>query len=126
MNKYFAIGRLGQDPELRFLDSGSCVVNFSLAVSERAKRGGQWVDDVVWIKCEAWGKLASDVIGQYCRKGDQIAIEGKLKAINWKDRQTGQDRRELVVNVGNVTLLGAKGQGQQDGSRPMDQYEDEF
>ena len=77
MNNVNLLGRFGKDPELRFFEGSggqNAVAKFSLAVDERVKRDGQWVKQPVWVNCEAWGKLASDVIGKYCQKGTQVAI----------------------------------------------------
>ncbi len=136
MNNVNLLGRLGQDPELRYFESGSCRASFSLAVDDRVKRNGQWVKQPIWVSCEAWGKLASDVIAQYCRKGSQVAVSGKLKVESWQDKNTGANRQRMLVNVQNLHMTGSKdGQGQPrppapqgqsvpvDG-RPMDSYAD--
>ena len=120
MNNVNLLGRFGQDPELRFFDSGNCRINFSLAVDDRVKRDGEWVKQPVWINCEAWGKLASDVIAQYCRKGSQVAITGKLKIESWQDKQTGANRSRMLVSVQNLHMTGNK-EGNQRPPAPQQQ-----
>ena len=114
MNNVNLLGRFGQDPELRYFESGSCRVSFWLAVDDTVKRDGQWVKQPVWIKCEAWGKLASDVIAQYCRKGSQVAVSGKLKVENWQDKATGANRSKTLVNVQKLHMTDSK----QDNGQP--------
>lgn len=139
MNNVSLLGRLGRDPELRFFDSGSCKARFSLAVDNRVKRDGEWVKEATWVECEAWGKLASDVIAEYCRKGTQVAVSGSLKVEQWTDAATGNKRSKMLVNVQSVFMTGSKdsAQGGQSrppapqsqsvpgyDSRPMDSYQD--
>ncbi|MGD1852768.1 MAG: single-stranded DNA-binding protein [Leptolyngbyaceae cyanobacterium] len=140
MNNVNLLGRFGKDPELRFFEGSggqNAVAKFSLAVDERVKRDGQWVKQPVWVNCEAWGKLASDVIGKYCQKGTQVAITGKLKVEKWQDRNTGDNRQKMIVNVQGLDLVGSKdNQGQSrppasqaqsasyDDGPPIDSYQD--
>lgn len=117
MNNVSLLGRFGQDPELRYFESGSCKARFSLAVDNRVKRNNEWVKEAIWIDCEAWGSLASDVICKYCLKGTQVAISGSLKKEKWVDKVTGESRSKMLVNVQNLTLTGTK-EGSQGQSRP--------
>ncbi|HVK07807.1 MAG TPA: single-stranded DNA-binding protein [Gemmataceae bacterium] len=121
LNKVMFIGRLTRDPESRTFANGGKVTKFGFAVTNRRKNSqtGQWEDEPMFIDCEAYnrgdtGKLA-DTVEQYCRKGGQIFVEGKLHLDQWDDKTTGQKRskHKLVVEV--MQLLDGKPQGGQDG-----------
>jgi single-strand DNA-binding protein len=73
VNKLILIGRLGQDPELRTTQTGKTVCNFTLATSE--KYDGK--ETTEWHKIIAWGK-PGEIIYQHSRKGDQLALSGKV------------------------------------------------
>lgn len=89
LNKVQLIGRLGKDPEVRHLDSGLTVSNFSIATSESyTNKQGEKVEQTEWHNIVAWGKLA-EIIEKWVTKGMLIYIEGKLKTRKWeKDGQT--------------------------------------
>ena len=118
LNSVTISGNLGRDPEVRYFESGNCLAKFSVAVSGREK--GQDVTN--WINCEAWGKLASDVIANYCKKGSKVGVTGSLKVNTWQERETGKDRSMVIVNVRDVALLDSKQQGQ---SGQQSSYDDE-
>ncbi|MEN8929186.1 MAG: single-stranded DNA-binding protein [Flavobacteriales bacterium] len=106
-NKVQLIGRLGQTPELKTLASGSTVVNFSLATTEKYKNSkGELVENTEWHNLVAWGKTA-EIIGKYVQKGNEIAIEGKLTNKSWEDK-TGNKRITTEVLVNEVLLMGNK------------------
>ena len=100
MNNYSCIGNLGQDPEIKYLDS-SRVCKFSVAIR------GYRDDDTIWLDCEAWNKTA-DIVSDYCKKGSQVGLSGSLKQQSWNDKETGAKRSKIIFNVDRVTLLGRK------------------
>lgn len=105
-NSVRLIGRLGKDPELRTLESGRTVCSFSLATSHKYKNSqGQLVENTDWHNCVAWGKLAELVIGKYCQKGSQVAIEGRLTSRSWENSE-GEKKYITEVIVNDVLLLG--------------------
>ena len=89
LNKVQLIGRLGKDPEVRHLDSGLTVCNFSIATSESyTNKTGEKVEQTEWHNIVVWGKLA-EVVEKWVTKGMLIYIEGKLKTRKWeKENQT--------------------------------------
>lgn len=124
INKVMLIGRLGQDPELKYTPSGSAVCNFSLATSESwTDKGGQKQERTEWHRVVVWGKLA-ELCNQYLAKGRQAFIEGSLQTRQWEDKQ-GQKRYTTEINARNVQFLGGQagaGQGrQQDNSNQYNQ-----
>ena len=111
LNQCQFIGRLGKDPEQRFLPNGDAVVNFSLAVGWKGKdkEGCEWVNVV------AFKKLA-EIIAQYCTKGQQVYISGKMLTRKWKDKE-GQDRYSTEIVADKMHMLGG-GDGNREESRP--------
>lgn len=109
MNIITLIGRAGQDPERRTLNSGDPVANFSLATSERWKdASGEKKERTQWHRIVAFGAVA-DVLAKYVKKGDQVGISGQMTYRKWTDKE-GVERMsaEVVVRNGGVTLLGNK------------------
>lgn len=119
VNKVILVGNLGQDPEIRYMPNGSAVANISLATSEtwKDKQSGQQQEKTEWHRVVLFQKLA-EIVGEYCRKGSQIYIEGKLQTRKWTDQQ-GQEKytTEIVIDGfdGKLQLLGGKSDNQQSG-----------
>ena len=112
VNKVILIGNVGNAPEIRHLQSGSAVANFSIATSEswRDKATGEQQERTEWHKCTAYGKVA-DIIGQYVTKGMKLYVEGSLRTRKWQDQQ-GVDRYSTEINVSDMQMLsGNKGEG---------------
>ena len=109
VNKVILIGRLGQDPEVKFTQSGTAVVNFSIATSEtwKDKDSGEKNEKTEWHKVVAWRRLA-EICGEYLHKGSQVYIEGKLQTRSWED-QDGNKRWTTEVVANQMTMLGSKG-----------------
>ncbi len=113
INKVILVGNLGKDPEVRYMPNGSAIANITLATADsyKDKNTGQLVDKTEWHRVVFFGKLA-EVVGEYCRKGSQIYVEGKLQTRKWQDQQ-GQDKytTEVVVDgyTGQMQMLGGRG-----------------
>lgn len=105
LNRFCATGRLTRDPETRFLAGDKCVASLSIACSRTFVSGGEKKEETIFLDCEAWGKLA-ETIGQYCTKGKQIAIDGRLKMDQWEDKATGQKRSKVKVVIDSMTFIG--------------------
>lgn len=114
INKVTLIGRLGQDPEIRYTNEGAAIANISLATSETWKgKDGQKQEKTEWHKVVIFGKLA-EIAGEYLKKGSLVYIEGKLQTKKWQDQQ-GQDRytTEIIVNIGgSLQILSSKQEDQ--------------
>lgn len=110
VNKVILVGNLGKDPEVRYLQTGNAVCNLRLATTERRKDGENgWKDHTEWHEVVTWGKTAENV-GQYCAKGKQLYIEGRLQTRQYKDKD-GNERYKTEVVAENVQFLGGKGEG---------------
>ena len=116
VNKVILVGRLGKDPEVRHLESGAAVANFTMATTEsyRDRNTGERKDITDWHNIVLWRGLA-DVAEKYLKKGNLIYVEGKLKTRSWEDKD-GNTRYTTEVVGDNMTMLGGKqGEGAGDG-----------
>lgn len=106
-NKVQLIGNLGKDPEVKQLDSGKILAKLSLATSENYKNAdGEKVTDTQWHNLVAWGKTA-EIAEKYLKKGNKIAIEGKLINRSYEDKE-GIKRYVTEVLVNEILMLGTK------------------
>lgn len=103
INRVILIGRLSNDPELKYITSGSAVVKFGLAVGGKPKPDKS--DSVSFFNIVAWGKTAEN-IAHYCKKGNQIGIDGRLDQRTWKT-QEGQSRSMVEIIADRVEFLQA-------------------
>ena len=111
VNKVILIGNLGRDPEVRRLNSGDPVVNFSLATTETYKgRDGNKKEETQWHSCVAWGKLA-EIIGEYVNKGSPLYVEGAIKYGKYTD-SAGIEKYSTDIKVDEMRLLAGKPDGQ--------------
>ena len=105
VNKVILIGNLGKDPEVRHLENGAVVANFSIATSETYKdrNTGQKVENTDWHDIVVWRGLA-EIVEKYVRKGHKVYIEGKLKKRSWQDKE-GNTRYTTEVIADELTIL---------------------
>lgn len=95
------LGRLGQDPELRFTPAGKAVTSFSLATSRRVKKGDEWEDtDTTWWQVSCWEQLAENT-AEALRKGMAVIVEGSAVERSWEDRD-GTKRSRIEVRADHV------------------------
>ena len=107
VNKIILIGNVGQEPDVRDLDNGTKVANFSLATSERGytlKNGTQVPERTEWHNIVVWRGLA-EVVEKYVAKGDKLYIEGKIRTRSYEDKQ-GVKRYVTEVYADNLEMLG--------------------
>jgi len=105
VNKVLLIGRLGNNPEIRYTNTGTAVANFNLATSESWNdKTGQKQERTEWHRVVVWGKLA-ELCEKYLAKGRQCFVEGRLQTRSWDDKD-GNKRytTEIVANI--VQFLG--------------------
>ena len=110
VNKVILIGNLGQDPEIRYTQSGTAVATLSLATTEKFKeKDGQVKEQTEWHRIVAWSRLA-EVCGEYLHKGSKVYIEGKLQTRKWTD-QNGNDKYTTEVIAREMKMLSPRGDG---------------
>ncbi|BEH84571.1 single-stranded DNA-binding protein SSB1 [Klebsiella phage phiKp_7-2] len=119
VNKVILLGRIGQDPEIRYMQSGGAVANLTLATSEswRDKQTGEQKENTEWHRIVIFGKLA-EIAGEYVKKGSQLYVEGQLKTRKWTD-SSGVEKwtTEVVLNGPGAVMqmVGGKSDGGQQG-----------
>ncbi len=107
INKVILVGNLGKDPEVRYLDNGVAVANFSLATTESYKnKQGERVSQTEWHNIVLWRGLA-EVAEKWLKKGASIYIEGKIRTKKWEDKE-GNTRYNTEILADNMTMLGGK------------------
>ena len=107
VNKVILIGNLGKDPEVRYLDNGVAVANFSLATTENYKnKEGERVSQTEWHNIVLWRGLA-EVAEKWLKKGSLVYVEGKIRTRKWEDKD-GNNRYSTEILGDNMTMLGGK------------------
>ena len=105
LNKATLIGRLGRDPEVRYMPNGDAVCNFSLATSESWKdQSGQKQERTEWHNIVIYRKLA-EIAGQYLKKGSQVYLEGKIQSRKYTDKN-GVERTAYEIVCHEMKMLG--------------------
>lgn len=111
------IGRLGKDPETRFMPSGDAVTNFSLAVGWKGKEK----EGTEWVRCSTYGKLA-EIAGKYLEKGKQCYVSGRMTTRKWTDKD-GVERYSTEINVDRLQFLGSRGESKPEDREQSDSTE---
>src|SRR4051812_44480074 len=104
LNKVFLIGRLTQDPELRYTPNGTAVSDLRLATSRTwTGKDGERREDTLFIDVTVWNRQAENCC-QYLKKGRQVHVEGFLKSESW-ETQAGEKRTKIKVEADRVQFL---------------------
>ena len=98
VNKVFLIGNLGKDPDVKFTPSGVQIAKFSMATSERFKRGDNWEEKTDWHNIVLFGRQA-EYVGEYLKKGMTVFLEGKISTRTWDDENG--IRKYITEIIGN-------------------------
>ena len=115
INKVILVGRLGQDPEVRYTPDGTAVANFTIATSEewKDKTSGEKRERTEWHRIVAWRRLG-EICGEYLAKGRQVYIEGKLQTRSWE--KDGVKRYTTEIVASDVQFLGGRDSGNYSGT----------
>ena len=110
VNKVILVGNLGNDPEMKYSQSGMAICTLSLATtSVRKDRDGNTQERTEWHRVVFFGKLA-EIAGEYLRKGSQCYVEGRLQTREWEKDGVKRYTTEIVVDMnGTLQLLGGRG-----------------
>jgi len=106
-NQVTLVGNLTRDIELRRTTGGTAVTDIALAINDRVKRDGEWVEQTTYVDITLWGRTA-EVADEYLGKGSSALISGRLQMDKWEDRETGKERQKLKVVADRLQLLGGK------------------
>lgn len=110
VNKVILVGNLGNDPEMRYAQSGSAICTLSVATSESWKnKEGEQQERTEWHRCKAFGRLA-EICGEYLKKGRQVYIEGSLRTEKYTDK-AGVEKYSTDIIMSEMQMLGGKGDG---------------
>ena len=108
LNKVMLIGNLTRDPELKYTPKGTAVAEIGLAVNRTYTTDtGEKREETTFIDITFWGRVA-EIVGEYCKKGKPLFVEGRLQLDTWDDKTTGQKRSKLKVVGDNIQLLGSR------------------
>lgn len=118
LNKVILIGRLGRDPEVRYMPNGEAVCNFSVATSEKyTDKNGQRQEATEWHNVTMYRKLA-EIAGQYLTKGSQVYLEGKIQSRKYQGKD-GIERTAYEIIANEMKMLGGgNDSGQQSNQTP--------
>ena len=109
-NKVILLGNLTRDPQLSYTPSQTAVVEIGLAVNRKFKKqDGSQSEEVCFVDCQMYGKRA-EVINKYCKKGNPLLIEGRLKFDSWQG-QDGSKRSKLRVVIESFEFISSGGGG---------------
>ena len=106
MNLVVLSGRLTRDPELKYLESGYAICNFSLAVNRGKKKDSEEELPAYFFNCFAWGKTGEN-ISKYFTKGRKILITGELEHQRWTN-ESGENKSAVKVNVRSFQFMDSK------------------
>jgi single-strand DNA-binding protein len=124
LNKVMLIGRLGADPEVRFMPSGGSVATIRLATSRRwkDKQTGERKEETEWHRVVFFSRLA-EIAGEYLKKGSQVYVEGRIRTQKWQG-QDGQDRYTTEIVAESMNMLDSRSGGTTEfgGDQPQSGY----
>ena len=108
LNKVLLIGNLTRDPEIKYTPKGTAIADIGLAVNRTyTTDGGEKREETTFVDVTLWGRVA-EIVGEHCKKGRPLFVDGRLQLDTWDDKQTGQKRSKLKVVGDNIQLLGGK------------------
>ena len=109
-------GNVGGDPDVKYLQDGGQVTSFSLAMSEKWKKDGEWKEKTEWIRIVCFRSLA-ETCAEYVKKGNPVLVIGKVRTRSWEDKE-GNKRTVTEIMADKVSFLGGgsgeKGRGQEE------------
>ena len=115
VNKVILVGRLGRDPEVRYMSNGEAVTNFSIATSEQWKdKSGAKQEKTEWHNITMYRRLA-EIAGDYLRKGQEVYIEGKIQSRKYTGKD-GVERVAYEIIASEMKMIGERQAGQGVGS----------
>lgn len=104
------VGNVGRDPELRYLQNGVAVCDFSVAVNKRFNTaGGEAREETTWFRVTCWRQLA-ETVKQYLTRGRQVMVVGEIRATAYLDK-SGQPAATLEITAQTIKFLGGRDGG---------------
>jgi single-strand DNA-binding protein len=126
LNKVLLIGNLGNDPEVRTAPSGVSIANVTIATSDswKDKNSGEKQERTEWHRVIFFKRLA-EIVGEYCKKGSKVYIQGKLQTRKWQDK-SGVERYTTEIVASEMQMLDKKGETSQAPAKPVAEFDDEI
>lgn len=109
MNSVIIVGRVGQDPEIKYFETGKSKTTFSVAVNRWNPKTKQQEPD--WFNIQLWDKKAESA-AEWIKKGAMVGIEGRIMISKWQDQQ-GETQERYLINATDYTFVGSKKDSQQ-------------
>jgi single-strand DNA-binding protein len=114
VNKVILVGRLGKDPETRYMPNGDAVTNITLATSETWKdKNGEKQEKTEWHRVTFYRKLA-EIAGEYLKKGSLVYVEGRLETRKWTDK-VGVEKYTTEIICNDMQMLSSRSTGNAEG-----------
>ena len=112
LNQCTFTGRLGADPDVKYIPSGDAVANFTVAVGSqwKDKDTGEKKESAQWVRCVAWRKTA-ELVGTYLSKGKRVLVQGKWQTRTWDDKD-GKKQYMTEIVADNIIFLDPKDDSQ--------------
>jgi len=109
VNKVILVGNLGNDPEVRYMPSGSPVATLSIATTDiwKDKNSGDRQERTEWHRVVMFNRLG-EIAAEYLKKGAKVFVEGQLRTRKWQDKN-GQDRYTTEIVAAEMQMLDGKG-----------------
>jgi single-strand DNA-binding protein len=104
LNRVLLLGNVTRPVSLRYTSSGVPVAEVGLAVNDRRKRGGEWVEAPTFVDCVLWQRQA-EVASEYLVKGSLVLVEGRLQLDRWVEPESGENRSRLRVVAHRMQML---------------------
>ena len=116
INKVIIVGNLGNDPDVKYTQSGTTITTISVATTEawKDKQSGQQQERTEWHRVKFFGRLA-EIAGEYLKKGRQVYVEGSLRTEKYTGKD-GVERYSTDIIANEMQMLGGGGEGGQRGS----------
>jgi single-strand DNA-binding protein len=113
------LGNVGRDPELRYLQNGVAVCDFSVAVNKRFNVNGEQREETTWFRVTCWRQLA-ETVKQYLTRGRQVMIVGEVRATAYLDK-SGQPAATLEITAQTIKFIGGRDGGGASGGGDFNQ-----
>jgi single-strand DNA-binding protein len=118
INKVILVGNLGNDPDVRYSQSGAAITTISVATSDSwTDKNGEKQERTEWHRVKFFGKLA-EIAGEYLKKGRQVYVEGALRTEKYTDKN-GVEKYSTDIIANEMQMLGGVGGGGEGGERPQ-------
>ncbi len=98
INTVFLMGRLGRDPEIKYLPSGTAVANLNVATnySKKDKEKDEWISETVWHSVKIFGKVVDSYVSKF-KKGDIVVVQGTIREDTWEDSEGNKKYKKYVL-----------------------------